>query len=325
MTLAGCITSMLPLSILWIVKLPFLIMALMVLWRDHAEHAFRTVNWTESETRTSLQEFVRQVRSRGKLIWSATKDWATPVVHYTGTVMNRGLWTGSLILFWTFAWSVYCIVVSFLMLDWLTRQVPPEQQTQSWDFCVGVLGWISWGLGEFLIIRQSIRWYAARTYGRPYSITEGPRNALLGMSIICILLSLTLQVLPRFDLSVWGIRNFHNEGQLVEAGIILGLFGTVCGLSALLIGWRFTRVISRVLLLIGVAFPIVIGFAANSQRHMPSTQSLLWLCPIILSAPGLVWGLWGTRRPPANLPAAAVTSAVPAPPVPPVTPAPVAQ
>ncbi len=298
MTLAGCLTSLLPLSPLWVLKLPFLIMAMIVLWKDRVEQAFTNVQWADSETRKSVLAMFHDAGARVRRTWLGITSRTEPVVEFTSAVITHpGVWAVGVILFWSFAWSLYCVVASLAMFETLTRHVPYDQRTASWDLTVGVLGWTCWLLGEFVLIRRTVRWYAARRQSKPFPICEGPRNALLASLTLCVLLSLTVQALPRFDVSLWGLQSVYSMAGLSEAGILLGVFGLLCGASAGLIGWRSLRWVTRLLLILAGLIPIAVGFAVSWHQYPPSSPTLLVLLPVILSMPALLWGLWGTRLP----------------------------
>lgn len=319
LTLAACCISLLPLSPLWGFKAIFLAMALYVLWRDRVEQGFTEAEWADCEVRKSIIAMGREMRDRTHRFWLAITSRTEPVIGFTGAVVTHpGLWAAGLILFWSCAWSLYCLVLSFHTLDLVTWSAPQHQRVASWNLTVTVLGWLCWLVGEVVIIRRTLRWYAARRQSQPFSHYEGPRTALLASMGLCVMLSLLIQAALSLDVSLWGFHNVYELAGLTEAGIILGVFGILCGMSAALIGWRLLRWVTRIILILTGGFSVYVGFASSGQQLVVS-PTLLVLLPIILAAPASIWGLWGTRQP--RLQSSIVANETSAPVVPPVSPA----
>lgn len=305
LTQGCCLFNLIGISPLWLPKVIFTIMALMVLWQDRAAQAFKEVQWRDSRTRQSMIDFVRSIgsstRQRCGQFWQSFTARAAPVAGSTqALIMHPGVAVGVWALFWTGCWSVYCLIASLAMQRAISERalVHPRPYDLTYEISI-VLAWACWLLGEFILIRLAIRSYSARAQHQRLASFIGPRNALLacaGMSLAVSVLTILLPAFRYDNPPLFGYVDQFGLAVQSEMATLSMMFAVLCATGAVLIGWQPLRWVTRVLLLLAAVFPVILAVAIN-ERHFPPQSVPLTLFPIALGAPALLWGLWGTRRP----------------------------
>ena len=146
--------------------------------------------------------------------------------------------------------------------------------------------------------RAMIPTLAARAQKQALPIFVGPRNALLASAAMSLAVSVLTILLPAFQFDNQPLFGYADQLGLAiqsEMAMISLMFAGLCAVSALLIGWRPLRWVTRVLLLLAGVFPAIIAVAVSELQSQVQPVPLV-LFPIALVAPALLWGLWGTRQ-----------------------------
>ncbi|HTN02237.1 MAG TPA: serine/threonine-protein kinase [Planctomycetaceae bacterium] len=341
--IGGCV-SLIPVSFLWPVKAAICVASWMVLRHPPARAAFGQIGWREGEAWQTIQDWFRQtwIATRGgaATLWQATwnripspasahaavaavkehaaqlPERAAPAVRTVAAVIRHPIPRGVVAwAFWSVVWSAWCIFAMMLTVELTDLSSGRYRAEHERLFTTtGLLLAVGWVLGEIVLVWNGVTQCLLRMSGQPASRISGPRRALFAASGAALLMSVLLligEALGAADRwSDW--YDLQNPAGFGEVALVQLLFALCCGLSAVLLRWPAVRWVTRILLLLAVAFPAALLLAMSVDRgHAPPVALTLW--PTAMSLPAVLWGFWGTRREPAKTiePAAPVQPAEP--------------
>lgn len=326
-SLVGCALSLIPVSWLWLAKLVFVIIAGTVLKNPKARAAFSTVPWRQGPALQQMQIAARRAWDRSvegaRVLWSAIwnrvpsaasahaaasalrdqaahlPQQAAPTVRAVAAVIRHSVIRGIAgWVFWSVVWSAWCIAAMGLAVELTELRSGHFRAGHERLFTTtGLLIALAWVLGEVVLIWNAATQCLLRLNGQRPSQTSGPRRALLAASGAALLMSVLLligEALGTADRwSDW--YDLQNPAGFGEVALVQLLFALCCGLSAVLLQWPAVRWVTRILLLLAVAFPAAMLLVMSVDRgYAPPIALTLW--PTAMSLPAVLWGFWGTRR-----------------------------
>jgi predicted Ser/Thr protein kinase len=303
-TVTGCVLTMIPLSMFWLLKIPFAIMLIVGLREPAIRAAFqwpllwewgrglfdRISRWggaAGDRLRGRLDRLPERSASLGQ---SALRVARHPIV-----------WTTAAFLGWSAFWSVYCIIVGVVAAD-ATESAQRRggwPLDRHWMHTVATTTTIlCWLLGEVVLLMHGLRGWT-RTDHSSSSPVAGAQSALLAAATATGIAGSLLLVTSAFD-------NFSRMVfptpalpgpmlHLVQLGWAQLVFAIVCVSAAALLTWNAVRWVTRLVLLFALVLPAGALLAAAAAPTLPKPLLLL-LLPLGLSLPALFWGMWGTRR-----------------------------
>lgn len=326
-SLIGGGLSLIPVSLLWGAKLIVLVMAWLWLRDPRARAAFGAVTWREGPAFQQMQDSLR--RGWAGLVYGAGALWqaiwdrvpstaaaqaavaaakvhaaqlperAAPAVQTVAAVIRHPILRGVVgWAFWSVAWSVWCIFAMMLTVELTDLSSGRYRAEHERLFTTtGLLLAVGWVLGEVVLVWNGVTQCFLRMSGQPASRISGPRRALLGSAGAALLMSVLLligEALGAADRwSEW--YDLQNPAGFGEVALVQLLFALCCGLSAVLLRWPAVRWVTRILLLLAIAFPAAMLLVMSVDRgHAPPVALTLW--PTAMSLPAVLWGFWGTRR-----------------------------
>ncbi len=316
--------TLIPISFLWPFKVALLALAGLTVRHPAARTVFGGAAWRDGEAWQTILDCLQQARLGIATWWQAAwnrlptppspqatvnavkqqaaqiPERVAPAVQTAAAVIRHPIPRGVVgWVFWSVVWSAWCVFALMLTVELTDLSSGRYRSEHERLFTTaGLMLAVGWVLGEVVLLWNGVTQCLLRMSSQPASRIAGPRRALFAASGAALLMSVLLLIGEALGTAErwnsWYDLN-HNAAEFREIALVQLLFGLCSGLSAVLLRWPAVRWVTRILLLLAVAFPaaMLLVMSADSGR-LPPIALALW--PTLLCLPAVLWGFWGTRR-----------------------------